>query len=66
MRRVGRVVLVLWCIVIGLVFLASVVLGVWEENACLVAGFDVPIVYRGEVYCFGREGKPEIVLIGVW
>ena len=37
--------------------------GVRQENACWRAGYDTPINYAGNVYCFGRDGRPEIVAL---
>lgn len=35
--------------------------GVRQKNACRRAGYQTPIHYDGIAYCFGRDGKPEVV-----
>jgi hypothetical protein len=35
--------------------------GIQHENDCWAFGFDEPLYYMGRVYCFGRNGEPEVV-----
>lgn len=37
--------------------------GVRQENTCWRAGYETPINYAGDVYCFGRGGEPEVVAL---
>jgi len=34
-----------------------------QENACWAAGYELPVNYAGECWCFGRDGRPEVVAL---
>jgi hypothetical protein len=44
-----------------IVVLCCVAYFTWEsiqrENVCWAAGYEIDIVYRGELYCFGSGGE---------
>lgn len=42
---------------------AMLVVSVRQENACWRAGYEMPVNYGGTYYCFGREGRPEVVAL---
>jgi len=41
---------------LGTLFLETV----HQENVCWANGYETPINYLGECYCFGKDGQPEI------
>jgi len=44
---------------------AMFVVSVRQENACWAAGYELPVNYAGECWCFGRDGRPEVVALAV-
>lgn len=39
------------------------VVSVRQENACWAAGYELPVNYAGTCYCFGRDGRPDVVAL---
>ena len=42
---------------------AAFVQGLHQENVCWRNGYQTPVNYAGSVYCFGRDGEPEVVAL---
>ena len=56
-----EVVAALFIVLVVCLLGAMFVQGVRQENTCWCAGYETPINYAGSVYCFGRDGEPEVV-----
>jgi len=42
---------------------AMFVVSVRQENVCWAAGYELPVNYAGECWCFGRDRQPEVVAL---
>jgi len=53
----------LFVVALACMLVALFVEGVRQENACWAAGYELPVNYAGECWCFGREGRPEVAAL---
>ena len=58
---IGALLVIMFVCYLGVLFWQTV----QQENTCWAAGYETPINYRGECFCFGREGQPEVVALAV-
>jgi len=63
MERVGPVIVALLVLMFLCLLGASFIETLRQENACWRAGYETPINYAGNTYCFGRDGRPEVVAL---
>jgi hypothetical protein len=42
---------------------AQLVTTVRDENVCWDAGYELPVHYAGEMWCFGRDGEGVVVAL---
>ena len=55
---IGRSLLAFACLIAS-----DFVVSVRQENACWAAGYELPVNYAGTCYCFGRDGRPDVVAL---
>jgi len=63
MERVGPVIAVMLLLMFVCLLVAAGVESVRQENACWRNGYEMPVNYAGNTYCFGRGGEPEVVAL---
>jgi len=56
---VAALFIVLMVCLLGALFIK----GVRQESTCWRAGYETPLNYAGSAYCFGRDGRPEVVAL---
>jgi len=56
---VAALLVIVFACFLGVMFLQTL----QQENTCWAAGYETPITYRGECYCFGRDGQPEVMAL---
>jgi len=58
-----EVAAVMFVIALACMLAATFAVTVRQENTCWRAGYELPVNYAGECWCFGREGRPEVVAL---
>jgi hypothetical protein len=59
-----RPVLFAMLLIISLVLCAvQAVVSIRQENICWRAGYEMPVTYGGQVWCFGSGGNPRVIAI---
>jgi len=51
--------LMVMCVFLAVAFARTI----HEENTCWAAGYEIPINYAGETWCFGQDGEPVAIAL---
>ena len=62
-KWIVEVVLIVAFFVFMCLLATAFVQSIRQENTCWRNGYERPVSYQGEWYCFGREGRPDLVVL---
>lgn len=63
LKWLAELLAVLLLLIFACLIFSSFVVSVRQDNACWAAGYELPVTYAGTCYCFGRDGRPDVVAL---